>query len=279
MIDQFWIFHCGWMRAPRAVFFDSPSYDLIHLPFMSAVAFHRDHGPILVDAPYGLEGPKNVGAMLDLLLRRGGMRFEEQWSIVPRLEQLGFRAADVSHILMTHLHYDHTGGMKTLCHADFHASMTEWDFAVSLPPRRARIKGYVPEDYRAIRPRMNLVEEVPLIGDDVQGVDVLGDGSIEMIALPGHTIGQVGYRFNMTDGRRIFHVGDAAFSLDQIKAGINFGFFPRKVAYDLEQAVSTLEALRAYHRANPDDVLVSSHDSALGEECLAGPVHLRASDR
>lgn len=274
MIEKFWIFHCGWMRAPHGALYEVPNYDLVHLPFMSAVALHAEQGPILIDAPYGHEGPSNVGALMGLLLRRGGLRFEESWSVVPRIEELGFRAADIRHILMTHLHYDHTGGMKTLCHADFHTSLREWDFAVSLTPRRARIKGYAPEDYRAIRSRMKLHDEAPTVIESGDGLDILGDGSIEMFSIPGHTIGHVGYRFKMSDGGYIFHVGDAAFGVDQITGGQNLGFFARKVAYDLAQTLVSLEDLRAYHRENPDHVLLTSHDMILGRTCLEGPLQI-----
>ncbi|MFU8802516.1 MAG: MBL fold metallo-hydrolase [Bradymonadaceae bacterium] len=276
MIEELWIFHCGWMRVPEAALYGDGGYDLIHLPFLSAVAFHKDHGPILIDAPYGREGPANVGAIMGSLLRRGGLVFEEGWSMVPRIEQLGFRAADVKHILMTHLHYDHTGGMKTLCHANFHLSKAEWDFAISLPPRRARLKGYVPEDYRASYARMNLCDGPPLLEEENAGFDVFGDGSVEMFSLPGHSIGHVGYRFRMADGRCLFHVGDAAYGVDQIAGGRSLGLLPRTVGHCHEEACETLDRLRRYHRRHPSHELLPSHDGALGRRCVSGPTAISA---
>ena len=64
MIEQFWLFHCGWFRVPRGAFEKGGGFDMVALPFLAAVAFHSELGPIVVDAPFGHEGPTNAGEVV-----------------------------------------------------------------------------------------------------------------------------------------------------------------------------------------------------------------------
>jgi glyoxylase-like metal-dependent hydrolase (beta-lactamase superfamily II) len=278
MIEQFWLFHCGWFRVPKGAFEKGAGFEVGRMPFLAAVAYHPERGPIVVDAPFGHEGPANAGEVIGSFLRRTGQKFRPQWAIVPRIEQLGFRPSEVDDILMTHLHWDHTGGMKQLAHAHFWVSETEWDFATGLGPMEAVAEGYAPGDYRALQSRvrrLDLSDEVDIAG----GFDVFGDGSVEAVPLPGHSPGHVGYRFRLTDGRTIFFVGDAVFTLPQITEGRAFGFFPRIAATDADRAQATVTSLRDWWRTDGrDQILVSSHDFGWGEECLDGPTPLHGED-
>lgn len=274
MIEQFWLFHCGWFRAPRGAFEKGGGFDLARLPFLAAVAYHSERGPIVVDAPFGHEGPTNAGEVVGSFLRKAGQKFKPEWGIVPRIEQLGFRASEVDDILVTHLHWDHAGGMKQLAHANFWVSGIEWDHATSLAPVEAVRAGYVQADFRALQSRvrrLELAEEHDVAG----GYDVFGDGSVEAVPLPGHTPGHVGYRFHLTDGRKVFFLADATFTTAQITENVEFGMFPRIAAWDVETARDTVAVLRDWwHEDNPDEILITSHDFAWGDACLDGPTPL-----
>jgi glyoxylase-like metal-dependent hydrolase (beta-lactamase superfamily II) len=52
-----------------------------------------------------------------------------------------------------------------------------------------------------------------------QGFDLLGDGSLIAIALPGHSAGQMGLLIPDADGRPVFMVADACWSLAACKEG------------------------------------------------------------
>jgi glyoxylase-like metal-dependent hydrolase (beta-lactamase superfamily II) len=274
MIDTFWLFHCGYLRIPGRFLVAGDPLELRKLPFMAAVAVHRDRGPVLIDAPFGHEGPQNAGELLGSLLQRGGLTFKREWGVIARLEQLGFRPAEVRDILLTHLHWDHTGGLKHLAHASFHVSAQEWAEATRVQASlEATTRGYAPADYRALEGRVSLwdVGDLEPVG---AGIDVFGDGSIEVVALPGHTSGHVGYRVKMADGRTIFHVGDSIFCANQVRARRDLGFMPRTLAVERSEAETTLHALRKWSDATPDAVLVPSHDYDLIEACIDQPIAL-----
>lgn len=272
MIEQFWLFHCGWFRAPRGALEKGGGFDLVRCPFLCAVAVHPTYGPIVVDAPFGHEGPANAGEVFGSFLRRAGQRFQSQWATVKRIEQLGFRPAEVDHILMTHLHWDHTGGMKGLAHATFHVTGEEWDHAIALSPVEALRSGYAQADFRALSGRLRRLDIPDTPGD---GLDVFGDGSVEAVALPGHSPGHAGYRFRLANGRVVFFIGDAVFSIPQITEDAEFGIFPRLVAHSTERTRATRQRLREAWRSAPDaEILVCSHDFGWGERCIDGPIAL-----
>ena len=268
MIDRFWVFHCAYVNVLRRAIIDDHSWGRMRMPFLCGVAEHREHGPILFDAPYGHEGPANLGLLIGTVMKRTALVFDERWSVVPRIEEIGYRASDVGHILMTHLHYDHTGGMKTLAHATFHLSRDEWDWANDGSARRASGRGYAREDFASLKHRLELYEGIPHIAETSEGLDLFGDGSVEMLSLPGHSAGHCGYRIHLADGRTVFFAGDAAFTVAQLRGEEGLGFFPRAVASSITGARTSLRAMDRHLREHPEDLLITSHDPLLGARSI-----------
>lgn len=273
MIERFWLFHCAYARLPRSLVVGNGGWKFIRLPFLAGVAEHSQFGPILFDVPYGHEGPSNLGTLMGSMMRRTGLVFQERWSVVPRLEQLGLRPADVSHILMTHLHHDHTGGMKTLAHCQFHVSEREWEYANEGSARRAGRRGYIRDDFAALHNRVVLHDDIPHLADSHQGLDILGDGSIEMFFLPGHTPGHCGFRIHLANGSAIFFAGDTAFTTAQISDDQPLGLIPKTVATSMGGIEVSIKGLRRHLKEYPADILVTCHDLELGRRCIEeGPI-------
>lgn len=273
MFDDLRIFHCGYVHVPEtAVDPKGSTSKLIKLPFMAVAAFHREHGLILVDAPYGHDGPRNLGILAGGLLGATAQRFELGWSIIPRIEQMGWRASEVNHVVMTHLHYDHTGGMKELGHAKFHVSQTEWIHAMGLGRWKGLLQGYAVKDFRALAPRVSTFPTPERYSREHAGHDLLGDGSLRAISLPGHSPGHTGYIFEMVDGRKIFFLGDAVFQTAQVTDHVGFGAMPRAISSDMNAALFTLAELQRYWEENEDILLLCSHDPVIGEQVMNGPI-------
>jgi glyoxylase-like metal-dependent hydrolase (beta-lactamase superfamily II) len=273
MIERVWLFHCGYVSVPVPLVDRDAEMGFRKLPMMGALAEHAERGPILIDAPFGHEGPANAGLLTAGLLKTVGLKFKADWSVAARIEQIGFRPGEVDHALMTHLHVDHTGGMKTLGRTQFHIARDEWDYANRLSPIAAKTKGYAPDDYRSLRARIEEFDTpAPLDEEDLDGVDLFGDGSITAVGLPGHSFGHVGFLLKTTDDREIFHLGDAAFTLEQVTERHGLGPMPKSFAYDVDRAVETLRTLRLFHQNRPEVTLINAHDFGLGERCLEGPV-------
>lgn len=274
MIEQCWLFHCGYTMVPEAaVLSGGEPLTKRRLPYLCMLLIHERLGPMLIDAPFGHEGPSNLGALLGKMLRSTGTVFKPEWAISARIEQLGLRPGHVEHVFMTHLHFDHTGGMKALSHATFHTCTKEWEHAIGARPFEALRQGYVMGDYRALESRMDLMELPQFFDRYDDGHDIFGDGSVEAFALPGHTVGHTGYRIKLSDGRRIFHMGDAIYNTDMLR-DVDPGPMASISCANKDDLLFTMQELRRYRELCPDDIVACSHDFELGEQCFDDPMAL-----
>ena len=51
--------------------------------------------------------------------------------VVSRLSTLGVRPEEIDHVVVSHLHFDHAGGLQFFPHATIYVQETELRFAVS----------------------------------------------------------------------------------------------------------------------------------------------------
>jgi glyoxylase-like metal-dependent hydrolase (beta-lactamase superfamily II) len=278
MFEQFWLFHCGWIRLPRPAFVAGTRLDFPRLPFLAGLAIHPEHGPILIDAPFGQGGFRDLGRFLGTIAKTAGLRFEPEWAVSARVEQLGYSCDEVEHVFLTHMHFDHTGGLDAFDNATVHVCEDEWSHARQLEGIQALRAGVQVEDLLGIEARMAPFEMPPHLDEDPEGIDLLGDGSIRAVGLPGHSTCHVGYRLWFEDGSSLLHAGDAAFSMRQIRGRKSLGYFPRQVAESRRDVKRSLRALRTFHADHPDVELVVSHDFSLGDSCFDGPIRLHDPD-
>lgn len=137
------------------------------------------------------------------LIDLAGFQFEARNTAVRGIERLGFQAADVSDVVLTHGDPDHTGGLADFPSATVHLSEEE----------RGRIgdgqQRYLPQHFTH-GPRWKTYASSPRrwLGLEARPV-ALGFGPEVLLGpLPGHTLGHCGVAIQQ-DGRWLLHVGDA----------------------------------------------------------------------
>lgn len=139
----------------------------------------HDFTGLLVGHVYCIEDPDGltlVDAGLGLAAKR----------VLNQLGKWGRQPSDVKRILVTHAHPDHVGGLPALAKAtgaQVICSSTEKPMTEGTAP--VLRKGYKPADPMAGTPVARTVED----GDVLH--EVLG--GLQVIATPGHTLGQVAY--------------------------------------------------------------------------------------
>lgn len=115
------------------------------------------------------------------------------------------RPEEVRLVALSHLHTDHVGGLDAFAHADVVVVRGEWERANGL---RGRVRGYLPQRWpRAIRPRLVELDGPPL-GPFRATHDVLGDGRLLLVPLPGHTPSHAGLLVR-DERRTLLLAGDA----------------------------------------------------------------------
>lgn len=267
MIKKFWLVHTGYYPVFRNVLIAGGGFERVKMPFLFGVAEHSEYGPVLMDAPFDERGPANMGAVAYGLMRGTGLKFDARWSVAGRLDELGFSPEQVDHVLVTHMHADHTGGMGEVADATFHISRREWEYARQVGGLESAIGEYSPADYMSLGDRMKTYDDLPALGDR-QGLDLFGDGSVEMYSAPGHTPGHCVYRIHVEGGETIFYGGDAAHTIAHAMGEAKPGLLPRQFTDSLPQAERSLAAIRAHLDEFPDDFFVLCHDPVLGERVI-----------
>jgi N-acyl homoserine lactone hydrolase len=127
--------------------------------------------------------------------------------VVGRLRTVGMRPQDVTHVVQSHLHYDHAGGLGALLHAPILVQREELEFAHRAPVYQQGI--YVAADFAH--------EEARWIRLDGMH-DVFGDGSVVLVPTPGHTAGHQSAVVRLP-GWRVVLAGDAAYSETAMRTG------------------------------------------------------------
>lgn len=137
----------------------------------------------------------NVGSELVLIDAGAG---ESTDRIEKNIESLGFDPSRIGHIVATHCHIDHIGGLFPLVEK-YHPLVVAHELD------RSGIEG---EDDRLTAASMYGIDYRPVKVDILlKGVlvkQVLGDLEISFIHTPGHTPGSISVYFDSKDGRVLF---------------------------------------------------------------------------
>ena len=84
-----------------------------------------DKGPVLVDTGLGLHDFFSPALMVRFFRFDLGVHDDPDSTAVRQIARLGYRPEDVRHIVMTHLHFDHAGGLPDFPHAQVHVHRRE----------------------------------------------------------------------------------------------------------------------------------------------------------
>ena len=198
-------------------------------------------------------------------LKRIGATLDPQEPAVAQLEARGFSAADVQHVVLTHLDIDHAGGLADFPQATVHVLLDEHTAAMARKGLRSKER-YRPETW-AHEPRWALHERGQ--GEAWFGFDAVRElpgmpAELLLIPLPGHTPGHCGVAVESERGW-LLHAGDAYFHEDQMReppaCPLGLKLFQLAVATDRGQFKANQARLREL--ASEGQVTVfSAHDPA-----------------
>jgi glyoxylase-like metal-dependent hydrolase (beta-lactamase superfamily II) len=173
--------------------------------------------------------------------------------LLVNLRAAGYKPEEVDTVLLTHLHPDHVGGITTLSgasvfsNADVRMSQIESDFWLS-----AKVAAKATENERGFFKIARAVSAPYLASGRWRPFapsDRLSDG-IEVVPLPGHTPGQVGYEFTSV-GQRLFIMGDVVHV-----AEVQFKHPEIGVAFDEDQKTAVGQRERLLKRLVAQNILL-----------------------
>jgi glyoxylase-like metal-dependent hydrolase (beta-lactamase superfamily II) len=228
------------------------------------LAIETDDGLVLVDTGFGLEDARNPGQLGGAFRLMMSPRPKAETTALRQLEALGFAAADVRHIVTTHLDLDHAGGLPDFPHAEVHVLAAELEAALH-PALNERLR-YIGGAHWKHDPRWVTHGAG---GEDWLGfesVRILPDLDIEIALVPliGHTRGHTAVAIRSGEGW-LLHCGDAYFSHGELRTPPScppmLRFFQNLVAADNKARKANQERLRELASRHGDEVtLFCAHD-------------------
>jgi len=220
---------------------------------------------VLVDTGYGLRDIEQPRARLNpvfLALMKPELR--EEMTAVRQIQALGFRASDVRHVVLSHLDFDHAGGLDDFPDATVHLLQDEIESATAQATLLDRMR-YRPQQWSS-RAAWRGYSASP--GEKWRGFDCVRDlpglpPEILLVPLLGHTLGHAGVAIQLSE-RCLFYAADAYFYHAEMHArprctpGLRL--YQTMMEKDRGARLSNQERLRALARSHRDLTLFCAHD-------------------
>lgn len=252
----------GTCRHPERVVLRGGRLHPITMPSLVGVVRHPKQGLVLFDAGYAPRLTKLTERWPDRIYR-SIVPFEvsDANTAAAGLRAKGFSPDEVRHVVVSHLHPDHIGGLRDFRRATIHLSRAAYDDNMHARGlrrlKRAFSPGLLPDDL------LQRVHFLPGFTGERQGalgqtIDLFGDGSLRLVDLPGHAAGQVGMLCDL-GVRQVLFAADAAWMTRNITEGRPPSRLTHLIAHDPAAARATLSRLAAVLAERPDLQLIPSH--------------------
>jgi glyoxylase-like metal-dependent hydrolase (beta-lactamase superfamily II) len=205
-----------------------------------------DDGLVLVDTGLGSRDYLAAPGVLRLFKLVTSMPLIPEESALCQVSGLGYRPEDVRHIVLTHMHFDHAGGLPDFPWAKVHVHHREVEAIKSGKFRRLMDGGY---NRRILDHEPDLVA-YEWIGDrwyDFDAIRLPFEPEMWLLPLFGHTLGHCGVAVKYRSGW-LLHTGDAAF------------FAQDAPAWMVRLALGPHQSrLRAFAAAHPEVRMTTGH--------------------
>jgi glyoxylase-like metal-dependent hydrolase (beta-lactamase superfamily II) len=237
-----------------------------------------EDGLVLVDTGLGLGDIAKPERLGKDWLRNVSPRLAADETAIEQVKALGFSAADVRHILLTHLDRDHAGGIEDFPSAKIHVHVHEHQAAITneLEVRKGR---YISNQWSVVSEWVLYGE----VGEDwfgFKGVRALGDRNpdVLIIPLPGHTPGHCGIAVRDSN-KWLLHAGDSYYFHGQIQtpplsAPLALGFFQKKADTNRVKRVANQERLRVLNALHSSEITIFSSHDPQEYDCCCGQTKL-----
>jgi glyoxylase-like metal-dependent hydrolase (beta-lactamase superfamily II) len=238
---------------------------------------------VLVDTGFGTrdvaDPPGRLSKFFLFLLRP---EFREELTAVRQIERLGYDPRDVRHIVLTHLDFDHAGGLDDFPEATVHLMAAEKSYAEQRPTMLDRMR-YRPQQWGT---RANWLGYGGRGGDNWMGfADVCAlhglPPEILLVPLVGHTFGHAGVAVKRREGW-LLQAGDAYFyhaEMDPLRPRCTPGlrFYQWMMEKDRRSRLANQSRLRELVSTSPGVQVICGHDPYEFEELARSPAIERRS--
>ncbi|OZI45810.1 MBL fold metallo-hydrolase [Bordetella genomosp. 5] len=243
-----------------------------------------DNGELaLVDTGLGLSDVRAPRERLSaFFLALVSPAWRESMTAARQISALGFAPSDVRHIVLTHLDFDHAGGLDDFPNATVHLMQEEADVATRQRGWMDRQR-FRPAQWSSSRARWRLY--APAAGENWYGFakarPLVGlPPDIAKIPLRGHTLGHAGVALKDGEGWYLM-AGDAYFHEREMRPRYGcppgLRFYQWMLEHDRGARLANQRRLRELAQTRPDTVRITcAHDTAEFERRAGRPATMPA---
>ena len=236
----------------------------VKAPITAYAIEHRD-GLVLFDAgldPALVSDPDYISSPIGRFLLKKIFRIHigPGDALDKQLEAISLAAADVSKVVVSHLHFDHIGGIAHVPQAKLLVNKAEWRRLDAPNPERDWIlREHIELPGANWQPVEFMPTSDPLLAPFGVCYDCMGDGSMILLPTPGHTPGSMSMLVRSSGLPPLLLVGDLTYELEPLRNDQVPGIG------DAEQLKASFAKVRELENALPDLVVLPSHDPSVTE--------------
>jgi glyoxylase-like metal-dependent hydrolase (beta-lactamase superfamily II) len=244
---------CGVMTSLQSFVYRGASWGEHYESGMAAVLVRHPRATFLFDGGFGRNLDEHI-KIIPWLMRRM-TTVDKERPAAAQLEEGGVTADQIKMILLSHFHWDHISGAEDFPQSEVWLLKEEADFIPTLPED---------ELARQMSPRLRFrpleLTDRPYENFD-RSLDLFEDGSVVLVALPGHTPGSMGMFVNLRSGKRFFFTGDLTWALEGVELPAERPWISRRLV-DLDEEKVRLSIVRTHQLSKryPDMIIVPAHD-------------------
>ena len=172
----------------------------------TVILVDTNEGPVLVDTGLGLHDHESPTRLVKFFRFQMGIPYAPQETIIRQLERMKISPTEIRHIIMTHLHFDHAGGLPDFPWASIHLHKKEYE-AMLKPKTLLEKFAYDKADF-GHKPNWVLYEHSIDKWFEFDAIALPFEPRIHLIPLFGHTSGHCGVAIRDGEGW-VFQAADA----------------------------------------------------------------------
>lgn len=222
------VLRAGWCKHLECMADSDGRWAPIRFPALCGLICHPHAGWLLYDTGYAEHFFKATQALPERLYRGAvPVQLPAKEQLLAQLKAFGIGPNDIRTVIISHFHSDHIAGLRDFPEASFIALDADRRHIESLRGHRWRatlgghLPALLPDDFGARLTLADACKSAALpewMAPFSLGLDLLGDGSLIGVPLPGHSAGQLGLFIPDAQGRPVFLIADACWSVPACRA-------------------------------------------------------------